>query len=81
MLKESLSERAKRTGFVLTGIKIEGGKIFKNGVEVSKETAALFIQTGTTAKEFLTQRKEQIIVWDSLLVLFLFQYQQNLQEL
>lgn len=60
MLRESLSERAKRTSSVLSGVKFEGGRVLQNGVEVAKQTAEWFAQTGTTAKEFLLRRKEQI---------------------
>lgn len=59
-LRESVSERAKRTSSVLTGVKIEGGRVLQNGIEVSRQTAEWFVQTGTTAKEFLISRKEQI---------------------
>lgn len=59
-LSESTQARAKRSALFVAGVTREGGKILYNGVEVSKEMAHWFVQSGTAAKEFLLLGKEKI---------------------
>lgn len=59
-LRESATQRAKRTSEMLTNVKLEGGRILHNGVDASREVAEWFVQNGASAKEFLLKTKEQI---------------------